>query len=262
MTLYGRFWVTPEDLPRFRGFEGVRAFALTIGFGGKSHVYNKSPMEQYVIAALTFVVGLFTGSFFPSYMKKKGENLATHEDIDKLVEQMQAVTQATKEIEAKISNDMWDRQRRWEIKKDALFEALKELADLEASVNPLIVTHTKHSALDASPQFLLDKKDKAMNAYQEASERFLRARLLAVVVCNLELMNKFDKCQSSLVLVMTNAIRGDIDAAYEHLHESLLRIHDLAQSIGTELQGDNWKDTTLQPTGSSAVPTAKNSVAE
>jgi len=37
--------------------------------------------------------------------KKKGENLATHEDLDKLVVQVRAVTTTTKEIEAKISTD-------------------------------------------------------------------------------------------------------------------------------------------------------------
>jgi hypothetical protein len=38
-----------------------------------------------------------------SYLKKKGENLATHEDVDKLVKQVSAVTAATKQIEANIT---------------------------------------------------------------------------------------------------------------------------------------------------------------
>ena len=33
-----------------------------------------------------------TGAFFGSDLKKKGENLATHEDIDKLVKQVSAIT--------------------------------------------------------------------------------------------------------------------------------------------------------------------------
>ena len=46
------------------------------------------------------------GAFIGSYLKKKGENLATHEDINKLVDQVKSVTQATKEIEAKISGKL------------------------------------------------------------------------------------------------------------------------------------------------------------
>ena len=60
--------------------------------------------------------------------KKKGENLATHEDIEKLKEQVRVVTTTTKEIEAKISTEVWDRQRRWEMKREVLFEASKSLA--------------------------------------------------------------------------------------------------------------------------------------
>jgi hypothetical protein len=44
------------------------------------------------------------GAYFGGYLKKKGVNLATHEDIDKVLDQVRAVTTTTKEIEAKISN--------------------------------------------------------------------------------------------------------------------------------------------------------------
>jgi hypothetical protein len=68
-------------------------------------------MEKLLIPALwvlTVLAGGFIG-FMAAYLKKKGENLATHEDITKLVDQVRAVTTATKEIEAKISTEVWDR---------------------------------------------------------------------------------------------------------------------------------------------------------
>jgi hypothetical protein len=68
------------------------------------------------------------GAYLGSYLKKKGENLATHEDVQQLVRQVSAVTQATKEIEAKISTEVWQRQRAWEIKRDTLFEVVRQLA--------------------------------------------------------------------------------------------------------------------------------------
>jgi hypothetical protein len=51
-------------------------------------------------AALLLIPG--AGAYLGSYLRKKGENLATHEDINNLVVQVSAVTTATKQIEAKI----------------------------------------------------------------------------------------------------------------------------------------------------------------
>ena len=85
----------------------------------------------YAAWALSTLVAAFIGFYLGSYLKKKGENLATHEDITKLVDQASAVTTATKEIEAKISDEVWARQRKWEVRRDAVFEALKELATVQ-----------------------------------------------------------------------------------------------------------------------------------
>jgi len=69
-------------------------------------------IEKYAGLFLTTVLGSWLGTYIGSYLKKKGENLATHEDIDKLVDQVAAVTTTTKEIESKISNAMWRRERK------------------------------------------------------------------------------------------------------------------------------------------------------
>jgi hypothetical protein len=67
------------------------------------------PTLQTVMFWLIAALFAGFGAYFGSYFRKKGENLATHEDISKLVDQVSAVTKATKEIEAKISSDVWDR---------------------------------------------------------------------------------------------------------------------------------------------------------
>lgn len=84
-------------------------------------------MEQYSWAIVTFLLGLFASSFLKSYASKKAENLAMHEGIEKLVEQMSAIRQATKEIEAKISDDVWNRQRQSELKREAVFSVMLAL---------------------------------------------------------------------------------------------------------------------------------------
>jgi hypothetical protein len=99
-------------------------------------------MEKVIIGALwvlSVLAGGFIG-FLTEYLRKKGENLATHEDIALLVDQVRAVTTATKEIEAKISTEAWDRQKRWEMRRDVLFEATKRLAAVREALNSFDVT--------------------------------------------------------------------------------------------------------------------------
>jgi len=55
--------------------------------------------------AVTTLISAGIGAYLGAYLKKKGENLATHEDIGKLLDQVRAVTTITKEIEAKISDE-------------------------------------------------------------------------------------------------------------------------------------------------------------
>jgi hypothetical protein len=84
------------------------------------------------VGVTTFVAG-GAGAYLGSYLKKKGENLATHEDLEKLVTQMTAVTTATKNIEARISDEVWQKQKRWEAKREAIFEVMRRLGELEAA---------------------------------------------------------------------------------------------------------------------------------
>jgi hypothetical protein len=50
---------------------------------------------------------------------------------------VRVVITTAKEIEAKISNEMWDRQKRWEMKREVLFEVAKSIADLDDALNVL-----------------------------------------------------------------------------------------------------------------------------
>jgi len=73
------------------------------------------------VLAITFT------AFVKGYGAKKGENWATHEDIQKLVDQVRAVTAATEEIKAQISSE----QREWNLKKEVLFEAVRDMGTLQ-----------------------------------------------------------------------------------------------------------------------------------
>jgi hypothetical protein len=64
-----------------------------------------------VVAA---IFGFWIKWYFGPYLTKKAENLATHEDIQNLVTQVRE----TERVKADIADRMWDRQARWNAKKE------------------------------------------------------------------------------------------------------------------------------------------------
>ena len=61
---------------------------------------------EIIIAFGIFALGLFTKNFFPSYMDKKGENLATKEDIEEITKKTEAVQQEFREGFELFSSDV------------------------------------------------------------------------------------------------------------------------------------------------------------
>jgi hypothetical protein len=89
----------------------------------------------FEISILVINAGLLLfGLYLKSYFSKKGEYLATKEDFKDLKAQTAELRQTTKEIEAKIDDQVWDRQRQWEMKRDILLEATKRLTEATDAV--------------------------------------------------------------------------------------------------------------------------------
>ena len=131
------------------------------------------------------LLGSGVGAYFASYLAKKGENLATHEDINKLVDQVRAVTQTTKEIEAKISDDVWNRQRKWEIKRDLLFSLVKGLSAMAHSLDGAFTNARVSQKIEPPNPALMEKHQietaldmkKSLTSFNEAWD-------LARLVCS------------------------------------------------------------------------------
>jgi hypothetical protein len=141
-------------------------------------------VEGYIAWLAVTLIGAFFGSFLAGYLKKKGENLATHEDIQRLVEQVQAVTTATQEIESKISGELWDRQKRWELKRDVLFQVTKDLAAIRDALPDLSLVHKRLRAVpDPPPQHLLEDVVKESNRWFAVTRSFTESVMLVDLVC-------------------------------------------------------------------------------
>ncbi len=142
-------------------------------------------MEIYVIVPLLSLVGAGFGAYLGSYLKKKGENLATREDVGELVKQVAAVTQTTKEIEAKISSEVWDRQRHWEMKRDALFDAARRLEAMHDALTKLYAAQSVLKKSEPTP-YLLEEVAKAVNVMRQAFGAFDATEAVTALVCGPE----------------------------------------------------------------------------
>jgi|SRR5579862_3440552 len=85
------------------------------------------------------VFGFWFKSFFGPYLSQKAKNLATHEDIQKLVDQVRE----TERVKAEISDRIWDRQRRWDVKKEMYVDAYAAVHKLADKL--VALTHLKRA---------------------------------------------------------------------------------------------------------------------
>ncbi len=108
--------------------------------------------------------------FIGSYAAKKGENLATKEDIAQL-------TKIAEGIRSEISDKVWDRQEQWKLKRDAVLGAQHALDALGDAL-------TKFDSTFSVPEELCDDNAReaqktlqlgALHLFQESSTAYVHA---------------------------------------------------------------------------------------
>jgi hypothetical protein len=133
-------------------------------------------------AAAAIAGSLLTNYLGAGYLKKKGENLATKEDIQDLVAQVSAVTKATKEIEAAVSGDLWDRQKRWELKRDLMLEVATRVSDFTRELGALNACFAAN--LDEDSLGFIDGFHKRLQSLLKTSYEYDEAVGRLVIVCD------------------------------------------------------------------------------
>jgi hypothetical protein len=185
-----------------------------------------------------FVLGLFAKSL-RAYSEEKGRNLATKEDIAEL-------TKTAKEIEAKIGDQVWGRQKQWELKRDTLLETVQSIAMFKSANLALIAAFTEGRRLEQSdPDFWATKRTEIVGAWEKAQERFEKARLMTALLgdegINDALANLGLSIRQSYSAIMHKAPE-------ERFYEAIKRSNDyhhvciaaLRKSLG--LPDGDWKD--------------------
>lgn len=174
------------------------------------------------------------GAYFGSYLKTKGKNLATREDIDGVVEQVSAVTQATKEIETKISSDLWDRQKQWEMKREVLFEATNSVARVEEQLLRMSSVIVAAKDRIEHPDWI-ESWHETLVEWRETLARFEKALSLVTIVCSYETAAAFLKFRSLVALVSGRLAKKDGGVYDERCAELTRTAFEIRVAIRKEL---------------------------
>jgi hypothetical protein len=161
-----------------------------------------------------------------------------------LVDQVRAVTTTAKEIEAKISTDVWDRQKHWEMKRDVLFEATKRLGELNdalVGLNSAFISdrNEREQGRPGWPEGKLE----ASKIWMDTAAKFAETELLVRVVCGKELS---DQCLNLLFRTRSIAqaiLKGDLDVYSASSKELVTLFQKLPVAIRKELETDQITDS-------------------
>ena len=129
---------------------------------------------------ITFLNILFAFAWKPflaAYMGKKGERLATNEDIQKVLNEVRAVTRETEKIKAEISGDEWHRQ--WVInqKREIYREMLSVVNEMQGCYVVLFSRHADPVSGLTGGKSVNDARNDLDRLVQE----FRKAQALALV---------------------------------------------------------------------------------
>jgi len=215
-------------------------------------VYNASMDFTWAYILVPFI-SAGGGAYLGSYLKKKGENLATKEDIDGVVEQVKAVTKATKEIEAKISNDVWDRQKQWELKREAVYVVMQAMGMTDAAVTDLSFT-LKAQKKSEQPQMFDETVANKWVKVSDILEDFERKRSLAMIVCGAEFTNTLFAIKDAFRETCREFANDNLDA-FRTRSDMLKKEMAKAFLYARQELGLERVSFTPQSTESSAAPT-------
>jgi len=150
------------------------------------------------------------GIYLSAYLKKKAEGLATREEFKDLQKQTAELTRTTKEIEAKISGELWNQQKRWELKREVLFEATKRVAiifDCLKHLDNILKTELKNLSVK-DLQWTHLKIDQN-NKWFEARAGLEESRMFIGVSCGMDVLNAVAKFGQLTANIAAQINKGD-----------------------------------------------------
>ncbi|HHQ6722176.1 TPA: hypothetical protein ACSTNG_001934 [Serratia fonticola] len=89
----------------------------------------------YIIMLLLLLVSILIGGYLKSYVREKGKNYASKEDVEKIVEQIKITTKATETIKTSIEHGVWRKKEIENVRRKKLEEYLLLLGQLHGEIS-------------------------------------------------------------------------------------------------------------------------------
>jgi methionine salvage enolase-phosphatase E1 len=196
-----------------------------------------SPLGYLVSFVLGCVVMYVIKPLLGSYSAKKGENLATKEDIAEL-------TKIAEGIRAKISDDVWDRQRQWELRRDVVLDSVRALADLDGAVGEFYVACSRPTGnlTKEAEDALKGRRVEAMKLFTRCSSSYQRAHTVADVAIGGKLsknISGYFQC----ALPFVGKVQSDRSSVDKNAQKQLTKWHNAVilsarEALGIKEAGD------------------------
>jgi hypothetical protein len=186
-------------------------------------------IETWLTIVSVVCLGLIFREYLPSYLREKGKNLATHEDIDKIVEELRKTTKAAEDIKAQISGGLWLGQTRWKLKHDLYVNLLEGLTDCRAMLRwtNSLLEQRRTATEESVRERLSERLRRAAERYENAVGRVRRARAMGGVFLTDEARNVLDEFNTETIAAADGAYgtpyREKLAAVIERASELLVR---------------------------------------
>ena len=191
-----------------------------------------APTLSQVWFWLFTILSAGVGAYLGSYLKRKGENLATKEDFNDLKEQTRELRLTTKEIEAKIDDQVWNKQRQWEMKRDILLEFARTTSDFEQAVMRIATkVENRSNSLHEAELF-----NRALARWNESSDKFERDSFATGLVVSTKSRLALMELSKALRAATNDILQHQKKEAYSNHHEDIvLRLEIVKGLIREEL---------------------------
>lgn len=132
------------------------------------------PTSASWIVILISLISAGLGAFLGSYLKRKGEHLATRDDFDELLLQIKAQTKVTEEIKQELSGKLWIAQKQWELKRE-IYKSVLEVIDETRSAMKKVDYKWGPVPFGASPDEAARLQENRQDSVEDARVRISRA---------------------------------------------------------------------------------------
>jgi hypothetical protein len=139
----------------------------------------------YIVLILGWIVAGALGAFLGAFFGKRGETAGVKRDIETIKDNLRHTTEATEEIKAQITGELWERQNRLTFKKDVYIRLLTGLGDASSALRQLLFCDARINdpALQNRRAELTQLMDAQFGELRKAMVEIRRMALVTPLVC-------------------------------------------------------------------------------